>query len=227
MKVLLVEDHAPMREMIAAHLAERGFAVEAVGTGDAALAAARTVQYDAAILDLGLPDQDGMQVLKLLRDRAGAGLPVLILTARDGVENRVRGLNAGADDYLTKPFDLGELEARLRAVLRRPGQRQGRVYHLGALSFDTVSRQAKAQATDIDLTRREAAVLEELLRAAGRTIAKDALEDRLYALDEPGSVNAVEAAVSRLRKKLQAAGAGVRIDTKRGIGYQIVEGEDA
>ena len=226
MKILLVEDYAPMRDMIADHLIECGFAVEAVGTGEVALAAARTIAYDAAILDLGLPDIDGMEFLKQLRSSPGSGLPVLILTARDGVENQVRGLNTGADDYLTKPANLSELEARLRAVLRRPGQRRSRVYNLGQLSFDTVSREAKVHGTDLDLTRRETAMLEELLRVAGGVIAKDILEDRLYALYDRGSANAVEASVSRLRKKLDITQAGVRIDAKRGIGYHIVEGDD-
>lgn len=226
MKILLVEDHTPMREMIFGHLVERGFAIDAVGSGEEALAAARTMSYDAAVLDLGLPDMDGMELLKALRNRSGSGLPVLILTARDGVENRVRGLNAGADDYLIKPIDLSELEARLRAVLRRPGPRQGRVHNFGCLSFDAASREATVGSTRLDLTRREAAVLEELLRIAGRVIAKDALEDRLYALNEAGSPNALEAAVSRLRKKLEAGGAGLRIDAKRGIGYRIVESSE-
>jgi two-component system OmpR family response regulator len=223
MKILLVEDHAPMREMIADHLVERGFAIEAVGWGKDALAIAEIISYDAVILDLGLPDIDGIEVLKALRDQSGTGLPVLILTARDAVEDRVHGLNSGADDYLVKPFDLTELEARLRAVLRRPGPRRGKVYALGKLSFDTVSREAKVDAALVDLTRREAALLEELLRTAGQVIVKDRLEDRLYALDDAGSTNALEAAVSRLRKKLAAAGAALRIETKRGIGYRIVE----
>ena len=222
MKILLVEDHPPMREMTADYLVERGFAVEAVSTGAAALAAADSAAYDAVILDLGLPDMDGMAVLKALR-QGGKGPPALLLTARDSLGDRVSGLNSGADDYVVKPFDLAELEARLRAVLRRPGPRQGRIYALGPLRFDTVSREARVGDEPLDLTRREAAVLEELLRAAGKVIAKDVLEDRLYAFEDAGSANALEAAVSRLRKKLAAAHATLRIETRRGIGYRIAE----
>lgn len=227
MKILLVEDHRPMREMIADHLVEQGFAVEAVGRGGEALAAADGIEYDAVILDLGLPDIDGMEFLRALRGGSRAAVPVLILTARDGVEDRIHGLNQGADDYLVKPFNLTELEARLRAVLRRPGPRRGRVYALGALSFDTVSRAARFGDAALDLTRREAALLEELLRAAGQVIAKDVLEDRLYALDDAGSANALEAAVSRLRKKLAAASPVLRIEAKRGIGYRLTDGSAA
>src|SRR5487761_523739 len=224
MKILLVEDHGPMREMIAAHLVEQGFAVEAVGRGNDALAAAESIDYDAVILDLGLPDIDGMEFLRGLRGGSRATVPVLILTARDGVEDRINGLNQGADDYLVKPFNLTELEARLRAVLRRPGPRRGRVYTLGSLCFVSVSREAWVGDAPLDLTRREAALLEELLRSPGQVIAKDLLEDRLYALDDAGSANALEAAVSRLRKKLAAANAALRIETKRGIGYRLSEG---
>jgi len=216
-----------MREMIADHLIEQGFAVEAVGRGKDALAAAEGVAYDAVILDLGLPDVDGMEFLRVLRSGSRTGTPVLILTARDSLEDRINGLNRGADDYLVKPFNLTELEARLRAVLRRPGPRRGRVYALGPLSFDSVSREARVADARLDLTRREAALLEELLRSPGQVIAKDLLEDRLYALDDAGSANALEAAVSRLRKKLAAANAALRIETKRGIGYRLSEGGTA
>jgi DNA-binding response OmpR family regulator len=221
MKILLVEDHLPMREMIADHLLERGFAVEAVSRGKDALGAVDGTNYDAVILDLGLPDIDGMELLRALRSSSHAAIPVLILTARDAVEDRIDGLNQGADDYLLKPFDLTELEARLRAVLRRPGPRRGRVYVLGSLHFDTVSRAAYIGESALDLTRREAALLEELLRASGQVIAKDVLEDRLYAFDRARSANALEAAVSRLRKKLTAANGALRIETKRGIGYRL------
>lgn len=213
-----------MREMIADHLKERGFAVDAVGRGEDALAAAAVARFDAVVLDLGLPDVDGMDVLAALR-RILPDLPAVILTARDSVDNRLLGLNAGADDYVVKPFNLLEFEARLRAVLRRPGRRRGMAYTLGGVSFDTVSREAFVGETMLDLTRREAALLEELLRAPGQVIAKDLLEERLYALDEAGSANALEAAVSRLRRKLTSARATLRIETKWGIGYRLVEGE--
>jgi DNA-binding response OmpR family regulator len=171
-----------------------------------------------------LPDIDGMEFLRTLRRGSRTAVPVLILTARDSVADRIQGLNQGADDYLVKPFNLTELEARLRAVLRRPGPRRGRVYALGPLSFDSVSREAQVGGSPLDLTRREAALLEELLRAPGNVIAKDVLEDRLYALEDTGSANALEAAVSRLRKKLAAASPALHIESKRGIGYRLTEG---
>lgn len=223
MRVLLVEDHRSMREMISDHLKERGFAVDAVGRGEDALAAAAVARFDAVILDLGLPDIDGMEVLASLR-RFTSDLPAIILTARDGIENRLLGLNAGADDYIVKPFNLSEFEARLRAVLRRPGRRHGLVLSLGGVIFDTVSREASVGGAPIDLTRREAALLEELLRVPDQVIAKDVLEERLYALDDAGSANALEAAVSRLRRKLSATPASLQIETKWGIGYRLVEG---
>jgi two-component system response regulator QseB len=222
MRVLLVEDHRTMRELIADHLRERGFAVDAVGRGEDALAAAAIAPFDAVILDLGLPDLDGMKVLTLLRC-SRPELPAILLTARDGVDDRLRGLNAGADDYIVKPFNLLELEARLRAVLRRSGNRHGKTYCLGEIVFDTVTREAVARGRRIDLTRREAALLEELLRVPGQVITKDLLEDRLYALEDSGSTNALEAAVSRLRRKLAAAGVALQIETKWGIGYRLVE----
>ena len=221
MRVLLVEDHRAMREIIAGHLRDRGFAVDAVQRGDEALAAAATTQYDAVVLDLGLPDMDGIEVLRRLRGGRFADMPALILTARDGLANRIGGLDAGADDYILKPFDLSELEARLRAVLRRPGLRRDPVHRFGDLSFDPGARSATVAGQNLDLTRREASVLEELIRATGRIVVKDALEDRLYGFDDEVSGNALEAAVSRLRRKLATAGSAVRIETSRGIGYRL------
>ena len=224
MRVLLVEDHRAMREMIADHLKERGFAVDAVGRGDHALAAAAVARMDAVILDLGLPDMDGMKVLTSLRS-SHPELPALILTARDSMDDRLLGLNSGADDYIVKPFNLLELEARLRAVLRRAGgSPRGTSYSWGGVTFDTVTREAAAFGKSLDLTRREAALLEELIRVPGQVITKDRLEDRLYALEDAGSANALEAAVSRLRRKLSAARTSLQIETKWGIGYRLIAG---
>ena len=226
MKVLLVEDHAAMREMISDHLVERGFTVDPVGCAQDARVALAVATYDALVLDLGLPDGDGMELLREARTRTARQLPALIITARDALDDRARGLNAGADDYIVKPFELVELEARLRAVLRRPGVREDIILAYGALTFDTVTREATVQGTVLDLSRREAALLEELLRRAGRIVVKDTLEDRLYTLDHSVTDNALEAVVSRVRKKLATAHAEVRIETKRGVGYRLfaVEG---
>ncbi len=223
MRILLVEDHQAIREMIADHLRERGFAIDAYDRGERALAGARIAPVDAVVLDLGLPDMDGMQLLSALR-ALQPQVPAVIVTARDGMEERLLGLNSGADDYIVKPFNLLELEARLRAVLRRVGTRRETRYTLGEITFDTVSREATVLGKPLDLTRREAALLEELLRVPGQVITKDRLEDRLYALEDAGSTNALEAAVSRLRRKLAGAHATVSIETKWGIGYRLVEG---
>jgi DNA-binding response OmpR family regulator len=226
MRVLLVEDHPALREMMTDHLAQRGFAMDAVGCAGDARAALVAVSYDGLILDLGLPDGDGMAILRETRTRTTGGLPVLLVTARDALEDRIRGLNAGADDYIVKPFDLVELEARLRAVLRRPGARNSPAVRVGALDFDPASRQVSVNGAVLDLARRETDLLEQLLRAAGRTVVKDMLEERLYSFGEPVTPNALEAAVSRLRKRLANAAGDVRIETKRGIGYRLVAGDD-
>ena len=214
-----------MREMISDNLVERGFTVDAVGRAEDAYAALAVASYDALVLDLGLPDADGMQLLKEARACTVRHLPTLIVTARDALDDRTRGLNTGADDCIVKPFELVELEARLRAVLRRPGVREDIVLSYGPLALDTVSREASVRGVLLDLSRREAALLEELLRAAGRIVVKDTLEDRLYALDRSVTANALEAIVSRLRKKLAAAHASVRIDSKRGVGYRLLAQE--
>ncbi len=223
MRILLVEDHPALRQMIRDHLSQKGFVTDTVALGDEALSALRTAAYDAVILDLGLPDIDGMAVLAQLRSGPCGAIPILIVTARDAVQDRIAGLDAGADEYIVKPFDLAELEARLRAVLRRPGRMERDIYRFADLVFDTVSRTAKVGGTPLNLTRRETALLETLLRAAGNVVVRDALEDRLYGFDEPVTPNAIEAAVSRLRRKIKAANARIRIETRRGIGYRVVE----
>jgi DNA-binding response OmpR family regulator len=224
MKLILVEDHASLGEMIAAHARERGFAVDHVRTGADALAAAGRGEYDAMILDLGLPDMEGLDVLRSLRAGAAASLPVLILTARDRVDQRITGLDAGADDYVLKPFDINELEARVRAVLRRPGARGAGQHVFGDLSFDLAHRAAQVGGQVMDLTRREAALFEELMRNGERVCVRDSLADRLYGFDDDYSANALEATVSRLRRKLAALGSSERIETIRGIGYRLRQG---
>ncbi len=229
MRILLVEDNPSLTEMIAAYLHERGFAVQAAGTGADALDALAATAFDAFILDLGLPDMDGMDVLRAVRaGRHGASaVPALILTARDAVSQRVLGLNEGADDYILKPFDLAEFEARLRAVLRRRGGHQARLLHFGRVRFDTESRSAQVEDQPLDLTPREAALFEELLRKPAQVVVRDVLVERLYGLDEDFSANAMEATISRVRRKLAAHKAGVRIDTLRGIGYRLSLGADS
>jgi two-component system, OmpR family, response regulator QseB len=220
MRILLVEDHKALRTMTAAYLAENGFVVDAVASAEAARAALDVAVYDAMILDLGLPDGDG-RLLLAHRARGRAAPPALILTARDGLADRIDGLNAGADDYLVKPFDLPELQARLRAVLRRPGARAEIELGLGRLAFDTVSREARVEGRPIVLRRRETLLLEALLAARGRIVVRDVLEERLYGHDDMVTPNALEAAVSRLRRALSDADAGVHVETRRGIGYLL------
>lgn len=212
-RILLVEDNAALRDMLAAHLAERGMRVDAVSDGAAALSAAAGAAHDAVILDLGLPDMDGLEVLRALH-----GLPTLILTARDGVADRVRGLDAGADDYLVKPFDPAELEARLRALLRRPGLRAEREYAWRGLRFVPALRVLEHEGENVELTPRETAVMEVLIRAGERVVVRDALAERL---EDDLSPNALEAVMSRLRRKLASFGAVWRIETVRGIGYRL------
>jgi len=216
MRILLVEDHKALRTMTAAYLAENGFVVDAVASAEAARAALDVAVYDAMILDLGLPDGDG-RLLLAHRARGRAAPPALILTARDGLADRIDGLNAGADDYLVKPFDLPELQARLRAVLRRPGARAEIELGLGRLAFDTVSREARVEGRPIVLRRRETLLLEALLAARGRIVVRDVLEERLYGWQEDIESNAVEVHIHNLRSKIGRNA----IETVRGLGYRM------
>lgn len=222
MRLLLIEDNERLAAAVAQHLKAAGFAVDRVGLAAEAPAALAAARYDAVVLDLGLPDGDGMRILESARSR-GDGKPILILTARDGLEDRISGLNAGADDYLLKPFAMGELVARLKALLRRPGAALGSTLQAGNLSLDTVNRAVEVAGQPLILGRRELALLELLLRRAGRVVAKGALEEGLYGFDEPASANSVETQMSRLRKKLEAAGAAIAIHTVRGVGYLLTE----
>ena len=226
-KILLIEDHPDVIRIVAGHLTGRGFAVDAVQHGRDAIAASQTVPYDAIILDLGLPDIDGLEVLKAVRQGRSAAIPAIIVSARDRLDDRIGGLDAGADDYLVKPFELSELEARLRAVLRRSPVPFRRQYRFGDLAFEPAACAASAAGGPLDLSRLESLAFEELVRAAGRPVVKDVLEDRLYALEETGSANALEAVISRLRRRLAAAGSVVSIEAIRGIGYRLRDGQRA
>ncbi|MBI1649261.1 response regulator transcription factor [Hyphomicrobium sulfonivorans] len=221
MRLLIVEDNEQLSELISSGLRAAGFATDSVTRADQALAAATANRYAAIILDLGLPDQDGSSVLATLR-QAGNPTPVLILTARDGVDDRVAGLRAGADDYLVKPFAFAELIARIEALLRRPGNLLGAQLQLGDLTFDTQSRQAIVDGHPVLLSVRETTVLELLMRRKGNVVSRKAVEDHLFGLGEVTS-NAAEVYVHRLRKQLAAAGASVKIATMRGVGYVMKE----
>lgn len=224
MRILIVEDEDRLRELVGRSLERGGFAADAVGTVDEARAAIATTSYDAIILDLGLPDEDG---LALLRDmRAARNMtPTLVLTARDGVDDRVEGLNAGADDYLLKPFAMPELIARIKALLRRPSGALGVVLELGNIRFDTINRSLTVDTRPLALTPRELTLLENLIRRAGQVVPKDHLEERIYGFDDEVSSNSLEVLLHRLRKKLDGNGFSGRIHTVRGVGYMLAEAQ--
>lgn len=218
MRLLLVEDNRRLSEYVAVALKREGFALDVVASGSDADSAISTTNYDAVVLDLGLPDVDGLVWLTEVRKRS-AKLPVLILTARDGVRDVVSGLNTGADDYLKKPFEIDELVARLRALLRRPGEALSAILTQGNLSFDVASRECLISGCSIDIGRREAAVLELLLRKSGRVVTKSAIEEAAYGFGEELSSNAIEVLIHRLRKRMLDGGSDVSIHTLRGVGY--------
>jgi DNA-binding response OmpR family regulator len=224
MRLLFIEDNSRLAANTSASLRDAGFVVDLADTGEDGLLALDATRYDALILDLGLPDMDGMAVLSRLRDRT-PDLPVLILTARDTLDDRIKGLNAGSDDYLVKPFAAGELIARIKALLRRPGGALGTVLEAGNLSFDTVGRETRVDNTVALLSKRENDLLELLMRRKGRVVPKGAIEDSLYGFDEEATPNAVEVATHRLRKKLETAGATVRIHALRGVGYLLEDSD--
>ena len=222
MRLLVVEDETRIAELLASALGRAGFAVDAVGTAADAREALALTAYDAAILDLGLPDGDGLALLAGLR-RRGSGVPVLVLTARDAVEDRVAGLDTGADDYLVKPFAMAELVARTKALLRRPGHALGVTLEAGNVALDTVGRDVRVGAAVLPLPRQELAILEHLMRRLGRVVPKAVLEEKLYGTDETPESNAVPVHVHHLRRKLAEAGATPEIHTVRGIGYLLAE----
>lgn len=220
MKVLLVEDHERLAASVVKGLTAAEFSVDHVTTLDDALSALSNNQYDGIALDLGLPDGDGMEIVKTLRERQNS-VPILVITSRDGLQDRVKGLNAGADDYFLKPFEMEELIARLRALLRRPGGVLGNTLTNGNLSLDAIARQATVDEEVLILTRKELGLLELLMRRAGATVTKQAIEESLYGFNETASRNSIEVLVYRLRRKLEDSGSGPQIHTLRGIGYML------
>lgn len=218
MRILLVEDHPQLAASVAQALKGAGWTVDVLHDGVAADLALASEDYALAILDIGLPRLDGFQVLARLRAR-GKTLPVLMLTARGEVKDRVHGLNLGADDYLAKPFELSELEARVKALLRRSvlgGEQQQRC---GDLVYDLATRRFSARGESLSLTSREQAVLEAMIARPGRVMSKEQLAAQVFGLGEEASADSIEIYVHRLRKKLE--GSGVRIVTFRGLGYLL------
>lgn len=218
MRLLLVEDDERLARGMIASLEAAGFAVDILTSGEDALRLADQEPYCAIILDLGLPDMDGLEVLSQLRSR-GAVTPILILTARDRVDDRINGLDQGADDYMAKPFDPRELESRIRALVRRSQGTPDPVLRIGALVFDRSSRTVYLDGAILDLRRRELAVLETLMGRPGKVVAKERLSAEVFNFDDAVTPNALEVYVGRLRRKLQPNGPAIR--TIRGLGYMI------
>ncbi len=225
MRLLIIEDEDRLSGLLLSKLGDAGFAVDIAGSAADAEAALELINYDAAVLDLGLPDGDGLAVLAAVR-RLGKTLPILILTARDAVEDRVAGLNAGADDYLTKPFAMTELIARIKALLRRPGGVLGITLDAGNVSLDTVGRELAIAGTPVRVSRRELAILEQMMRRFGRIVPKAVLEEKLYGIDEEPDSNTIPVHVHHLRRQLQTANASLAIHTIRGVGYILTENKE-
>jgi two-component system, OmpR family, response regulator TctD len=230
MRILLVEDHTELAHWLSKALRDARLNVEWASNGADADAMLHTQDYALVILDLTLPRMDGLDVLRRLRARGGARgrTPVLILTARGGLEERVQGLNLGADDYLAKPFELAELEARVKALLRRSIGSEILVHQCGALSFDTVSRMFAYGGVPLSLTKREHAVLEALISRPGCAVSKEKLFDEVFALEDDVNLDAIELCIHRVRKKLERSlPGGAVITTLRGIGYMLQARDDS
>lgn len=220
MRLLLVEDDFILKDGLERSFTKSGYAVDVIADGDSANKLLNYQEYDVIVLDLGLPKLDGFEVLKRLRAR-GNNTPVLILTALDDTQNRVKGLDLGADDYLAKPFELAELEARVRALIRRGVSGGGAKINFGDLVLDTSSRQCWFKDTALSLSQREVALLELLMLKATKVVSKAKILEHLCSWDEEMSENAVEVNVSRLRKKLNVL--DIEIRTIRGLGYLLAK----
>lgn len=220
MRVLLIEDNEKISGLISENLRKAGFSSEPAFCADEAFSAIATSNFNMVILDLGLPDQDGLDILKKLRSERNS-VPVLILTARDSLDEKINGLNTGADDYLTKPFAMEELIARVHALLRRPSEKHDLNLELSNVVFKPLQKQTEINGQIVKMSKRETMLLEMLLRSSGKTVLKENIEMQLYSYDEEGSTNSIEVLVHRLRKKLENENAAVEIHTLRGIGYMI------
>ncbi|MHA3840511.1 response regulator [Sphingomonas aestuarii] len=222
MRLLIVEDNVRISGLTARGLQPFGFSCDCVATLADADHAIELYAYDALVLDLGMPDGDGAAWL-VDRRRNRLYTPVIMLTARSALGDRVTGLDAGADDYLVKPFAIEELAARLRALLRRPGSRTDPVIAIGPLRFDAATRSATYETAPLHLTQREAALLELMMTRAGSVVTRTQIESSIYTFNEPVTSNALEALVSRLRRKLAVHGVGEMLITLRGVGYLMME----
>jgi len=222
MRILVVEDDALLADGLTSALSRAGHAVQQAATGRLADGLLRTEEFDLVVLDVGLPDIDGFEVLRRLRSRRSA-TNVLVLTARDAVEDRVHGLDLGADDYLTKPFSVTEFEARVRALLRRSAAPPA-TWSVAGLTVDVAAKRVRVHDKPVDLTPREWALLELFLMRPRRVLSKEQIAESLFAVDEHLSPNAIEVYVSRLRTKIESAGLHIR--TVRGFGYMWEGGDE-
>lgn len=225
MRILLVEDDPQIAATLARGLRERSYAVDVALDGEAAIYQAAVNSYDAIVLDVLLPKRNGFAVCREIRGR-GVAVPVLMLTARDAVEDRVQGLDNGADDYLTKPFDFSELLARLRALLRRGPALAPTIVHVGDLELDTRAQRASRGGVAVPLTTREYALLEYLARNAGRVVGRAEISDHVWDDNYDPASNLIESYVNRLRRKLESAGGSALIHTRRGAGYMLSDTPD-
>lgn len=218
MRLLVIEDYEPLRRNLAKGLTESGFAVDATGDGKEGLWLAQDEAYDAVVLDLMLPGMDGMAILQRLRD-AGKSCPVLILTARDGIPDRVNGLNAGADDYLVKPFAFEELLARVNALVRRKYEVHANTVTLGELTIDLNARTAGWPEGELALTAMEFGILQLLALQPGRVVSRTEISDHLYRFDGEPNSNSIDVHIAQLRRKIEAGDRPRIIHTRRGMGY--------
>jgi DNA-binding response OmpR family regulator len=224
MRILLAEDEPKVAEHIRTGLVAEGYAVDVAGDGDEALWLAESNTYDALLLDINMPHKDGITVVRLLR-RKGIAAPVMFLTARDDIEDKVRGLDAGGDDYLTKPFSIVELLARLRALLRRQRPQAVNTVRVADLELDLLSHEARRAGEQIELTRREFALLEFLINASPKPVSKTAIVEHVWDQHFDSETNVVNVYIKMLRRKIDKEGLPPLIHTVRGVGFALREGE--